>query len=431
MLPGGLLMFRRHLQATTAVTALTALALLTPAPAGAAATSAGPLADCLTLPAPTCYAPRQFLTAYGIAPLLDRGIDGRGETIVMPEFVSTASTPGVTNVRADLARFDSLFGLPPVNLQVITRFTGASTQYLANGEEAGDIETAHEVAPGAAIRVILLPETDVIATYTEALRIAASLGSVVSVTAGYGEMCFTSAQVTALNAALAADELRHATVVASSGDSGAAVAGCSASAPFTRGVNLPAADPLVLSVGGTELQADHTTGQYIGETVWNTPPPVLPAGVVASNGGFSSLFTRPAYQDQVPGIGAMRGMPDVAADADLATGPALAFEIDGGYAIVPGGGTSAGAPFWAGIMALADQCAGRPLGFVNPAIYAIGRSNLYHNAFHDVTEGSNTVVFPSGTVTGYSAGPGWDPVTGWGSPDAQVLVPLLASRDRA
>lgn len=417
-------MFRRHLLATTAVTALAVLGLVAPAHA-----AAGPLADCLTLSPSTCYAPRQFLTAYGIQPLLDHGINGRGETIVMPEFVSTASTPGVTDVREDLARFDGLFGLPPARLQVITRFAGASTRYLANGEEAGDVEVAHEVAPGAAIRVVLLPETGVVASYTKALQFAASLGSVVSVTAGYGEACFTSAQVTALNAALNADELRHVTVVASSGDSGAAIVRCSASAPFTKGVNLPAADPLVLSVGGTELQADHTTGQYIGETVWNTPPPVLPAGVVASNGGFSSLFTRPAYQDGVPGIGAMRGVPDVAADADPATGPALAFETDGGYVIVPGGGTSVGAPFWAGIMALADQYAGRPLGFVNPAIYVIGRSSLYHSAFHDITEGNSTVVFPNGTVTGYSAGPGWDPVTGWGSPDAQVLVPLLAQPD--
>jgi subtilase family serine protease len=216
MLPGGLLMFRHRLLATTAVTALATLGLA-PLPGHAAA--AGPIADCLTLPAPTCYAPSQFLTAYGIAPLLDRGIDGRGETIVMPEFVSTASTAGVTDVRADLARFDSLFGLPRANLQVITRFAGASTQYLANGEEAGDVEAAHEVAPGAAIRVILIPETDIITTYTQALRFAASLGSVISVTAGYGEACFTSAQVTAVNAALQADEQRQVTVIASSGDS--------------------------------------------------------------------------------------------------------------------------------------------------------------------------------------------------------------------
>ncbi|MGD0064892.1 MAG: hypothetical protein ABSB76_15775 [Streptosporangiaceae bacterium] len=87
--------------------------------------------------------------------------------------------------------------------------------------------------PGAAIRVVLLPET--IAGYIQALRFAASLGAVVSVTADFGETCFTSAQVTALNAALAADELRHVTVVASSGDDGAAIVRCSAAAPFTKG----------------------------------------------------------------------------------------------------------------------------------------------------------------------------------------------------
>jgi subtilase family serine protease len=87
-------MFRRRLLATTAVTALSVLGLVAPARAAAGAPSAGPLADCLTLPAPTCYAPQQMLTAYGITPPLEHGIDGRGETIVMPEFVSTASTPG-------------------------------------------------------------------------------------------------------------------------------------------------------------------------------------------------------------------------------------------------------------------------------------------------------------------------------------------------
>jgi subtilase family serine protease len=77
-------------------------------------------------------------------------------------------------------------------------------------------------------------------------------------------------------------------------------------------------------------------------------------------------------------------------------------------------------------VALADQYAGRHLGFINPAIYRIGRSPLYRSAFHDITTGDNTVKYPQGTVMGYSAAPGWDPVTGWGSPSAHVLVPLLA-----
>ena len=80
-----------------------------------------------------------------------------------------------------------------------------------------------------------------------------------------------------------------------------------------------------------------------------------------------------------------------------------------------------------GLIALADQYVHHDLGSVNPAIYRIARSSSYHQAFHDITTGSNiqTLAYPAGTA-GYQAGPGWDPVTGWGSPDAQVLVPLLA-----
>ena len=90
-------------------------------------------------------------------------------------------------------------------------------------------------------------------------------------------------------------------------------------------------------------------------------------------------------------------------------------------------GSPSGRRSWAGIIALADQYARRHLGFVNPAIYQIARSPQYHQAFHDVTAGnSNTAEFPPTTITGYRPGPGWDPVTGWGSPDAQVLTPLLA-----
>jgi subtilase family serine protease len=100
---------------------------------------------------------------------------------------------------------------------------------------------------------------------------------------------------------------------------------------------------------------------------------------------------------------------------------------DGGRIMIrDSGGTSASAPIWAALIALADQYAGRHLGLVNPAIYQIARGPRYHQAFHDVTRGNNTVQFPPKTITGYQAAPGWDPVTGWGSPDAQVLIPLLA-----
>jgi subtilase family serine protease len=123
----------------------------------------------------------------------------------------------------------------------------------------------------------------------------------------------------------------------------------------------------------------------------------------------------------------MRGVPDVAADADASTAMTLMFT---GGVPYPAQGTSAATPLWAAVIALADQDAGQHLGFVNPAIYAIARSPAYHRAFHDVVTGDNSVLWPTGVFTGYNAGPGWDPVTGWGSPNAQTLVPLLAHAAR-
>jgi kumamolisin len=214
-------------------------------------------------------------------------------------------------------------------------------------------------------------------------------------------------------------------VVLSSGDSGAAADSCPGAgtgAATIKGVNWPASDPLALAAGGTSLRASRTTGAYLGETAWNIPPSGG-SSPAATGGGYSRLFPRPAYQDGIAGIGTTRAVPDVAADADPDTGMALAFS-DGDF--IAAGGTSAAAPLWAAVITLADQYAGRHLGFVNPALYQIGHSASYHQAFHDVTTGTNTVQFPTRTITGYQAAPGWDPVTGWGSPNAQVLVPLLA-----
>jgi subtilase family serine protease len=214
------------------------------------------------------------------------------------------------------------------------------------------------------------------------------------------------------------------TVVISTGDNGAGITPCPGTSISVKGVDLPASDPLALAVGGTSLQASRATGAYIGETAWNLPASA--GGPRAGGGGFSRLFPRPAYQDGIAGIGATRGVPDVAADADTRTAMAYAFSEGGHNYLVAGGGVSVAAPLWAAVIALADQYAGRDLGFVNPALYQIGRSASYHQAFHDVTTGSNTVTFPTQAITGYEAAPGWDPVTGWGSPNAQVLVPLLA-----
>jgi kumamolisin len=130
----------------------------------------------------------------------------------------------------------------------------------------------------------------------------------------------------------------------------------------------------------------------------------------ASGGGFSDLFRRPSYQNGVRGIGAMRGVPDVAANADSTTAMALTF-TDG--VLIPAQGTSAATPLWAAVIALADQEAGRHLGFVNPAIYRIARSPVYHSAFHDVVTGDNSVMWPTGVFTGYQPVTGSQPDPAW------------------
>jgi subtilase family serine protease len=382
---------------------------------------------------PLCYPPQVLRTAYGIQPLLDRGIDGRGVTVVLPEEAETGPSqpPAVTDIRQDMADYDHRFALPPAKIQVITTLAGESpSPWLANGEEAGDTEMVHAIAPGATI-VELPVDTAALRTaagWVRMVRTAAGHGNVISFSLGVAEDLLTSTEVTAIHSALEYAAARHVTVIAASGDWGAAGQPGSAvfgpgSSTLVKEVSLPASDPLVLGVGGTTLTANPVTGAYVSETAWNSCPCTpVPA---ASGGGFSQLFARPAYQHGVPGTGATRGVPDVAASAwfDIALSVPC-----GGYELIQPSGTSAGAPFWAGLIALADQQAGHPLGFVNPAIYRIARGPQYHTAFHDTTTGNNTVIItsPPATITGYPAGPGWDPVTGWGTPDAQVLIPLLA-----
>jgi subtilase family serine protease len=396
----------------------------------------------------SCYTPQQLEAAYGVQPLLRRGIDGRGETVVLPELAETQlDPPSVTDLRQDMAGFDDLFHLRAARMRVVTTLAGAGSPWLAFEEEVLDVELVHALAPDAALVILLLPSTsldntpDAIAAAVAGLRLGPALGSVMSISAAGqigGEHCVSRAQAGRVNAALQAAVDRGMTVVAASGDMGAAAYQCDVYSALTgtvpvapvKGVSLLASDPLVLGVGGTSLTASHATGAWISETAWGLAsgnPGNRGGSFQASGGGFSQLFARPAYQAGVPGIGAARGVPDVSADASDRTGVAVVFSNGTRDTVQGHGGTSASAPIWAALIALADQYARRHLGFVNPAIYQIARSARYHQAFHDITTGNNTVQFPPTTITGYRAGPGWDPVTGWGSPNAQVLVPLLAS----
>jgi len=391
----------------------------------------------------TCYTPREFEAAYGILPLLEHGTNGRGETVVLPELAEPQFPLTFSDIRQDLAQFDTVFHLPAARVRVVSSFAPSASPWLANGEEVLDTEIVHAVAPGAAIVEVLVKGTSLsnaangVAASVAALRLGTSLGDVISMSAAGqtgGEHCDTPAEAAALHAALQVAVQHHVTVVAASGDIGVVGEPCQLFKGLTGGdfppvkeVNLPASDPLVLAAGGTNLVASHKTGAYISESAWGLPFGDSGSQFQASGGGFSHVFSRPRYQDRVPGVGAYRAVPDVAADATPHTAMAMVTSAGGGkYTISGHGGTSASAPLWAGLVALADQYAGRHLGFVNAGIYRIGRTTRYHKAFHDITTGNNTVRFPPRTITGYHAVPGWDAVTGWGSPNASVLVPLLA-----
>ena len=170
-------------------------------------------------------------------------------------------------------------------------------------------------------------------------------------------------------------------------------------------------------------------GEYLGEMVWNESK----SGEGATGGGFSALFPRPAFQDEVYSIKQMRGVPDIAYNSDPFTGfPVVTSSFLPGVTIIlPVGGTSAGAPQWAAVIALCDQIAGRRLGFLNSAFYQIAKDGLYARTFHDITIGNNAFTFQGEkgnlqTIPGFDAERGWDPATGLGTPKTARLSTILA-----
>jgi hypothetical protein len=188
-----------------AATALAAACLAAAYPAGASNAAASAAAAPLNCgPSGPCYSPQVYETAYGVTPLLRRGIDGSGETVAMPELAQTPASPGSpTDIRKDLAAFDATFGLPPAALRVVTAVAGSPTPYLANDEELGDAEMVHAFAPGASLDIILLPAdavsspADFAAAITKAIRESAALhAAVLSISASGGEHSLTPARPT-------------------------------------------------------------------------------------------------------------------------------------------------------------------------------------------------------------------------------------------
>jgi subtilase family serine protease len=369
-----------------------------------------------------CYAPGELATAYDIP----ANLTGAGRSIAIVDAF------GDPTVAADLNLWDSVFGLPAANLNIL--YPNGQPAFDPNnadevnwsGEIALDVESAHAVAPGATINLVIAKsdnDADILAA--EQYAVDNNLGDVLSQSYGEAESCEDPSIRNADHALYAKAALKGISVFASSGDDGAAQPTCDFSS-FIKSSSLPAGDPLVTAVGGTSLTATQPTGAYVSETAWNDE-------FGSSGGGFSGIFPRPLYQILDHATSPGRGVPDVSYSGDVNNGLLIAWSQ--GVAANVGeiwifGGTSAGSPQWAAITALADQAGHHRLGFLNPALYAIAATPLYGYVFHDVTTGNNTVTVPDAngnplTITGFDAGKGWDAVTGLGSPDVAHLINVL------
>lgn len=368
-----------------------------------------------------CYTPQELATAYNIPSKLT----GAGQTIVI---IDAFGDPTLTQ---DLGVEDSTFGLPTANLNVIYPdgqpvFDPTNADEVSwTGEISLDVESAHAIAPAAKIDLVI-SKSDQDADILDALKyvVAHRLGSVLSQSYGEAESCEAPSIAKADHVLFAAAALEGVSVFASSGDDGAAQPTCD-NTSYLKSVGLPAADPLVTGVGATSLTAAQPTGTYESETAWNDE-------YGASGGGYSTLYSRPAYQTGFDKTG-KRGVPDVSYSGDVNNGLLIAWsQADPANVgdIYLFGGTSAGSPQWAAITALADEADHHPLGFLNTGLYALARTPLYNAVFHDVTTGNNSVELTNTDgstldIAGYSATKGWDPVTGLGTPDVTNLIKYL------
>lgn len=397
-----------------------------------------------------CFEPGQVQRAYNLPPLYRSGVDGRGQTIVI---VDSFGSPAIAH---DLSAFDRTFHLPgPPSLRVIQpagkvpRFDPHdSTMTGWAGETTLDVEYAHTIAPAAKILLVETPVAETEGTTgfpqivtAERYVLNHHMGGVISQSFSATEETFSStSSLLALRGAYQLAARDGVTVLAASGDSGAADVGLDESTYYLHPVtSWPPSDPLVTGVGGTQLHLG-ANGRFTAPTVWNDTYNVPTNQFVFGNngpnplsggGGKSVIFSRPAYQDQVAGItGGRRGVPDISMSAACSG----AVDVYQSFPGQPAGwyptcGTSEATPLFAGIVSLADQVAGHPLGLINPALYAMSQRRL--PGIVDVTLGSNTVSFTQGgslhTVHGFAAGPGYDLASGVGTVNAPAFVPELAT----
>jgi subtilase family serine protease len=395
-------------------------------------------ADCVATAGVPCYAPFQLQRAYDLKRLYKQGLTGRGRTIVIVDAF------GSPTVQADLAKFDTDFGLPdPPRFDIIQPagpvppFDPTDPDMAGWAEETSlDVQWAHSIAPGANLLLVETPvsETEGVQGFPEIVTaenfvIDHNLGDVISQSFGATENTFPSVPaLLQLRSAIRNAFAHHVTMLGASGDEGATGFKLNLTDLYTHRVNSwPSSDPLVTSVGGTQLHLDAHGNRTAPDNVWNDQE--LFDAPAASGGGRSHVFPRPAYQNGVSqAVHGRRGTPDISMSAAVDGGVLVYIGFTGGDGITPGyyifGGTSESAPEFAGVVAIADQFAHQRLGLLNPALYQLAR----HHApgIVDITAGDNTVSFTQKgqtfTVPGFEAVPRYDMSSGLGTVDAAKLV---------
>jgi subtilase family serine protease len=374
-----------------------------------------------------CYGPAAMRHAYGIDALIGGGADGHGQTIVI---IDAFGSPFIAD---DLVAFDNKFGLPAADFQQFTMpGTPAYDPTNANvvgwtSEIALDVQWSHAMAPAAKI-ILVAAKSDYDNDLTDALNYALDHlnPSAVSMSFGESELYLANPAgldaVKAWNAAFAKARQNHVTLFVSTGDQGV-----DTQSVGTPSAGWPSTSALVTAVGGTNLFFGSATnadpnGSYRGEVVWND-------GYGAGGGGMSILTSMPNFQKTLPApvrqtLHGYRGVPDLAMNAGVVGGVIAAWSAPFG----PGtffifGGTSAGAPEWAGIISDINGVLGRRVGFLNRSLYALGAAGRLAPLSHDVTLGDNGFD----GITGYPATPGFDLSTGWGTANVGNLVSVMSS----
>ena len=330
---------------------------------------------------------------------------GSGETIAV---IDAYGSPSISS---DVKTFDSAFGLPAINLQIVQPFGKVSRNSGWALETSLDVEWAHAMAPAAKIVLIETPSASNTYLINDAVNYAYNTthANIISMSWGEAQSDLTSAELAQYSSIFSYVASHGVIPVAASGDNGASDGTSSIT------VNYPSTDPSVVSAGGTSLVLNNPTStgaSYGSEYAWNS-----------SGGGISTYFPEPSYQSGAGISASGRASPDVSYDANPNTGvwvyDTTAYEGSSGWIQV--GGTSAAAPQWSAIFADIQSIDGTSAingANVHQILYSIYSSSDHGTAFHDITVGYNGY---------YYAGPGYDEVTGIGSPIVYELISLTPS----